>query len=394
MNKQNFEWFEGMIDQVLKPSGKYAEFGLANLSELVKWTKPECQKIEDYLKNDLLNSVDGDRRSIVTNYCNLITGFINKIYNNTNAAQGVNEQLTKVNEAILFNLSSLYTSVSNEYSEILGGSQQVPQNTIDDFVTQNYSRLDEIRILASKLNEQDRALFDVVINVLTEFFVKAAAAIPVTVKQLSFIVHIIELFGNHHNSDAESNSGESAYELYLKVNINDQHGISVLKSVTDIQLLQINLEENPSLLLRNLIKTYNGMITDNQYAFDDFNRSLKSWLLEYLSNELDYADHKFKAEKTVGHWNDTTLKGSLAKVLCHLSTDQLSLIIRAADDSHVISGKSLNMIFKTIVPFLSTEKKENISWESMRVKSYTGEDRDKEIAISALEKMIQHIREY
>jgi hypothetical protein len=51
-------------------------------------------------------------------------------------------------------------------------------------------------------------------------------------------------------------------------------------------------------------------------------------------------------------------------------------------------------VFKTIVPHLSTPYQENISYDSMRSKSYTAETRDKEIAIQTLEQMIKKIKEY
>jgi hypothetical protein len=54
----------------------------------------------------------------------------------------------------------------------------------------------------------------------------------------------------------------------------------------------------------------------------------------------------------------------------------------------------MNEVFKTIVPHLSTPYKENLSYDSMRSKSYVAETRDKEIVIETLEKMIKKIKGY
>jgi hypothetical protein len=51
-------------------------------------------------------------------------------------------------------------------------------------------------------------------------------------------------------------------------------------------------------------------------------------------------------------------------------------------------------LFKQIVPYLSTSHKANISFDSMRSKSYAAEKRDKEMVIQALEQMIKNIKEY
>lgn len=83
-----------------------------------------------------------------------------------------------------------------------------------------------------------------------------------------------------------------------------------------------------------------------------------------------------------------------SKVLCKLSTDQIALILRASDELKILISKSMNQVFKTIVPFLSTPNKNDLSYDSMRSKAYVAEERDKEIAIETLERMIKRIKEY
>jgi hypothetical protein len=82
------------------------------------------------------------------------------------------------------------------------------------------------------------------------------------------------------------------------------------------------------------------------------------------------------------------------KVLCKLSTDQTALILRASDELKILISKSMNHLFKTIVPFLSTPNKVDLSYNAMRGKAYVAEERDKEIAIETLERMIKQIKEY
>jgi hypothetical protein len=82
------------------------------------------------------------------------------------------------------------------------------------------------------------------------------------------------------------------------------------------------------------------------------------------------------------------------KLTCTLTVDQIGLILKAADESRLIISSSLSMIFKNIVPYLATEIKDELSWDSMRSNSYHPEQRDKEAAIAALEKLIKKIRDY
>ncbi|MFH7017381.1 hypothetical protein [Flavobacterium sp. FlaQc-47] len=82
------------------------------------------------------------------------------------------------------------------------------------------------------------------------------------------------------------------------------------------------------------------------------------------------------------------------KVLCKLSTDQTALILRASDELKILISKSMNHLFKTIVPFLSTPNRADLSYNAMRSKAYVFEERDKQIAIETLERMIKQIKEY
>ena len=82
------------------------------------------------------------------------------------------------------------------------------------------------------------------------------------------------------------------------------------------------------------------------------------------------------------------------KILCTLSGDQIALIIRGADEAQVIKARSMNAVFKAIVPFLSTEHKENLSADSVRSKAYNPEEADRDAAISALHAIIRKIQSY
>jgi hypothetical protein len=88
-----------------------------------------------------------------------------------------------------------------------------------------------------------------------------------------------------------------------------------------------------------------------------------------------------------------TVKGE-DKVTCRLSTDQTALILRASQELNVLVSKSMNQLFKKIVPYLSTANKSNLSYDAMRSKAYSVEERDREIVIETLKKIIKCIEEY
>jgi hypothetical protein len=103
---------------------------------------------------------------------------------------------------------------------------------------------------------------------------------------------------------------------------------------------------------------------------------------------------RFIRNRYKSYLTDSTPPKLNFKIRCALSVDQIGLILKSADDTQLIEAKSLNYVFKAIVPYLSTEHKTDISYDSMRVSTYHPEAPDKEKAIAVLEKMIARIRTY
>ena len=81
-------------------------------------------------------------------------------------------------------------------------------------------------------------------------------------------------------------------------------------------------------------------------------------------------------------------------MLCVLSTDQMAIILRALDELKVLKAHSMSDVFKSIVPHLSTTFKEELSYDSVRSKSYVAEGRDKMIVIETLQQVINTIKRY
>ncbi|MFD2146273.1 hypothetical protein [Mucilaginibacter antarcticus] len=103
---------------------------------------------------------------------------------------------------------------------------------------------------------------------------------------------------------------------------------------------------------------------------------------------------KYVADQVAEDANIRKQPIAISKIRCTLSVDQIGIILKAADDAKLIIASSISVIFRMIVPFLSTGNTKNISWNSMRKSTYHIEQMDKEIAIQALEKLITVIRGY
>lgn len=136
--------------------------------------------------------------------------------------------------------------------------------------------------------------------------------------------------------------------------------------------------------LKNQIQANLAELPD--YPYQDFNWSV-------LTSELDRLESLIRGRYAV-YCSGSPTEIIRYKVLCSLSVDQIGLILRAADDTRLLQARSLSQVFKSIVPFLSTSNKTDISFDSMRSSTYHPETPDKEKAIMALERMISKIRDY
>jgi hypothetical protein len=88
------------------------------------------------------------------------------------------------------------------------------------------------------------------------------------------------------------------------------------------------------------------------------------------------------------------IENPLFKILCPLSVDQMGIILKAADEIKLIVSRSISLVFRSIAPFLSSEKTKEISWNSMRSSTYHMEREDIEVVIAFLEKLLKKIKGY
>lgn len=151
------------------------------------------------------------------------------------------------------------------------------------------------------------------------------------------------------------------------------------------------------LFLLNKITEINSSDDERREHLKEVTITLISCLDELItfveSRFANYLNKSFPTiEKKINE--SSAIDSSSGKVLCKLSTDQTALILRASDELKILISKSMNHLFKTIVPFLSTPNKVDLSYNAMRSKAYIFEERDKRIAIETLERMIKQIKEY
>ncbi len=190
-------------------------------------------------------------------------------------------------------------------------------------------------------------------------------------------------------------------EQLIYMNFNDRRYInSLLQRLTNNLNSYEKIEDKMEYLLLHA-KAFRQLHRKPGAIFSDKNPDLIKVLLNWFRHEISYLEKKMRLPMTTGlpiitkeTDRDAGADRTRQKVMCVLSTDQTGLIIRAADELRILVAKSMSQVFKTIVPHLSTPYKEDLSYDGMRSKSFVAEERDKQKAIEALQRIIKKIEEY
>ncbi|MCF0075283.1 hypothetical protein LZD49_32685 [Dyadobacter sp. CY261] len=143
--------------------------------------------------------------------------------------------------------------------------------------------------------------------------------------------------------------------------------------------------------LFNQIPVIKGLAYDRQY--DDLSLTINNWFIREIEfrsqgNTENINQSPATATKSYGY-----IKKSANKILCKLTIDQLALFFKAADMSNIITARSLSAVFQSVAPYLSTQHRAEISYSSLRVKSYSVEERDKSLLLEMMIRLTEQIKD-
>ena len=127
----------------------------------------------------------------------------------------------------------------------------------------------------------------------------------------------------------------------------------------------------------NVLYCYTKLVQINsnlKITFNPSRQNLITFLEYWFENEIKYFEKKIKLllqeQKSMTDGNSIRQSSDIGKLECILSVDQIGLILRATDEARIIKAKSMSHFFKIIVPYLSTPFKKELSYQSVRSKSY------------------------
>lgn len=393
------EWFDSLI---VNTFGTYTD-SMASISEfdskvLCENIINESQKIKIQIKVEVFELKSKRQiRLLVRQYHASFVFLLDSIMESRKNERFITSGFGKIFDLIVTALDDLLSFVEIRFSNFMSLDQRVPITYMIVWKTELQTSL-EILLKKKGLYEQQNKEFKMVIDLLLSEL-NGNKKGKFTYRQVLYQRELLRKIEEFDFSKESVVIYTVFDEMLIGANFNCIEYVHYLtERINNTLEKKINLKDRMNELLF-FFKEFSQLHCNEKVSFDPRQKNIKDSLNNWFNNEIDYLQRRMELTGDIAIGKSIPKieeKHELIqnKIECILSSDQIGLILRASDESRILKAKSMNQVFKTIVPHLSTSLKKDLSYASMRSKSYSAEERDKEIAIKTLERIIKHIKEY
>jgi len=398
--KYILEWLDSLITVSLNPAKNYhATVTDEQIKTILTQMAEEKTKFQSLLKNHVFGLTKEKQIELfLKQYHSALIILLDQALENSKTIPGKKKALKRLANETITCVDELLSFVETRFSNYLCMDERVSLTYLSVTKKELKPRIDRLNLKLSKQVTDDR-LKTIVVNCLF-LFIDNDEDNPITFQELLYIKELLNELEVIEALEENKCTYSSLDRILIYLNFNNTEYMDYL---TQKIANKINTHEDISKRMDCLLihfKEFNQMHRKLGTALYPQQVDLKDELSNWFSQEIFYLEKKLHfsivplKDKVARIKEKTPVEKEKSKVLCVLSTDQTALILRAADELKILIAKSMNEVFKTIVPHLSTPYKENLSYDSMRSKSYVAEERDKKTAIETLEKLIEKIKSY
>lgn len=390
------EWFDSLIINSFEAGSSSINISENELVILNERIVSESKKIKIHIKNSFFELKSKRQiRLLVRKYHSSLVFLIDRVVEIRKIKQFNSTQFNEIFDLIVTSLDDLLSFIEIRYSAFMSLDQRVSYSYFSVWKKETLTVLrNVIKIKENTADHKSELEFvaDLLVMPLrnssnTKFTYRQILYYREIITELEKVKHVI--------SEPECISGLDL--MLIRMNFNSREYAEKLVAKIGSYLEGFaNLSERLEKLL--YICSRLSKINPNlKLTFNPSQQNLIIFLEYWFSSEVRYVEKKAAIEMQEQKTNDAGsefVEKADSKLECMLSGDQIALILRATDEARIIKAKSMNYIFSSIVPYLSTPVRRNLSYKSIRAKSYNPEERDKEIAIESLEKIISKIKTY
>ncbi|HNP24870.1 MAG TPA: hypothetical protein PKL37_22530 [Panacibacter sp.] len=390
------EWLDTLISVTLNPVKSEIEPILAeDINKLHNLIIQEKDKVQAAIKSTVFNLNDEAAiKCAIKNYHSSLVSLLDQALENK--VQVADNSISKqILDNFISCVEELLFLIERRFTSYLGVDERVPTTYLALLKKELLKRLSRA---VKKNREQQHFLpvFDIIVREAEVLLNLPSDKHTHTFREMFYMKELcLELELLEFDDDIVLLT--TLDEVLIRMNFNSK---AYIYNLTQRIASHINVVEQPSERMERLLfdlKLFKqlhlkpGVVFLSQDA--GLHKQVDNWFSQeifYLEKRIHYAIVPLKEKEQ----KPAQKNKEKEKLLSILSVDQMALILRAADELKIVMARSLNSVFKNIVPYLSTPYQENISYDSMRSKSYSAETRDKEIVVETLQQMIKKINEY
>jgi hypothetical protein len=389
-----YEWLDNLINYELNPAFIHP-FPMSDeaSAQTINHLREEKQRLKTDLQHQFFGQRDEAQMGLmIRKYYEAMVGLINKAYAHRHHGLAFERNLVAVLDDTLVTLEELLDFLRMNYDPYLTPECHLP---VTRALALKQEVMEKRELIEKKLHEAGNGeeVTQVVTGALDDFVERINRGESISEREAGYHKALVKDIEAHEGQHTALSNCPSLHELLVYWNLNSKACIRYFTLGLDNIIKSSETVEGQLEFMRFQLKNIAQLPQVPDFIYNPAYPSLKQYFTDYLLNEIEYLETKKIGFVPNEAYDALHSQQVPFKVMSTLSTDQMGLILKAAHDLGILVSRSLSALFKTIVPFLSTKHKDDLSWQSMRSKSGSAEDRDKEIAIEVLEQIIDKIRE-
>lgn len=393
------EWLDTLITMTLNPAknklGSIKDDEIPNLRTQIK---TERDRVMGTIKS-LVFSMESEAKIAfgIKQFHTALIALLDQAMRNKICNSRYPELKQILNELIRY-ISELLAFIEGRFIDFLNTNSNVPTAYFNIIKKELIKKIETIQ---DRLNNdfELQPTFELIIQCLVKFLNYSPDEHSFTFQEIRYIKELCKDL-DHIEITENTKVFSQMDELLISWNFND---VRYIENLTERLSQLVSSQEKVGDRIESLLyyfKSFKQLHRKQSVVFNSKYANLNDEICNWFVQEINYLEKKMRLsvmpsqEHAEFNKSKAPLEKPKQKVMCMLSTDQTGLILRATDELRILVSKSMNEVFKTIVPHLSTPYKEDLSYDGMRSKSYVAEDRDKQIAIETLERIIKKIKQY
>lgn len=394
------EWFDDLIMNSQHHQNEDLEgVGQPGCEEIKKRADLESSKIKSQLKRQVFAISRQKEKEIVVRQYHSSLIMLHDYSREKHYPVSVKGQLESSDEHILSTLEELISFIESRFLPYLNQEDQAPQSYLARTQADIREKLPFLHAKLDKFSDAPKTV-DIIINGLRRFSSSESQLVNVTFKEIQYQRELMQTLCELDVDSTAELDYTALDKALIYLNYNSKSYIQHLRSTIIKRVHQSSSIPAKIDQLSLSHKVFSQLFRKTEVVlnrkFQDIHQVMNHW----FAQEIAYLERKMKLTAVLPNGQSVVASSSSltavqnSKLLCSLSIDQIALALSAMDDLRILTAKSKSRVFQVVVPFLSTLHRDELSPGSMRGKAYTAEERDKEIIIETLERIIKKIREY